>query len=254
MNIRFDGKTAVITGGATGIGFACAELMLASGAKVIILDLPNDQLTSATNQLTANGDIRSYPLDLATPAGIAPTVSKIKNECGEIDVLIQTACQASAQPAEQITQHDWDTVYDVNTKGLFLMMQAVACQSMIPRNAGAIVNLSSVAGIRGMQEPLCAAHYSSSKGAAIQLTRQAAVEWAKYNIRTNAVAPGGVKTESIFELFPEMLTEAAKPVPLKRLSGPTDIAQAICFLASDAASMITGQILIIDGGASVVGV
>jgi NAD(P)-dependent dehydrogenase (short-subunit alcohol dehydrogenase family) len=149
-----------------------------------------------------------------------------------------------------LTEKDWDEVLGVNAKGLFFMMQAVAKQSMIPRRNGTIVNFSSVAGIRGMAEPLCSQHYSASKGAVVQITRQAAVEWAKYGIRANAVAPGGVNTSSRPGGPP---AEMLQPIPLKRVTEPWEVGAAVAFLASDNAAMITGQVLVIDGGGSVVG-
>jgi NAD(P)-dependent dehydrogenase (short-subunit alcohol dehydrogenase family) len=138
------------------------------------------------------------------------------------------------------------------------MMQAVAVQSMIPRKTGAIVNFASIAGIRGMVEPLCSQHYSASKGAVVQITRQAAVEWATHGIRTNAVAPGGVNTASRPAGPPPGapaggMPDLLAPIPLKRMTEPWEVAAAVCFLASDKAAMITGQILIVDGGGSVVG-
>jgi NAD(P)-dependent dehydrogenase (short-subunit alcohol dehydrogenase family) len=248
MNIRFDGKTAVVTGGARGIGNACAELLAESGAKVAIVDILGDVMDKSVKKLQKKGAARGYALDLNKVDDIAPVVGKIRKEMGEIDVLVQAAGIMRGGPAVNITPEEWDLVFNVNSRGLFFMMQAVAAQSMIPRSTGAIVNFASIAGLKGMMEPMCSAHYSASKGAVVQITKQAAIEWAKYNIRANAVAPGGVKTEAMAGALPEMIGEATKLVPLKRLSETIDIASGVCFLASDAANMITGQVLIIDGG------
>ncbi|MBP2653982.1 MAG: family NAD(P)-dependent oxidoreductase [Firmicutes bacterium] len=254
MDIRFDGKVAVVTGGARGIGYVCAQTMVESGAKVAIVDILADNLAEAVKKLGQKGEVKGYCLDLSKVGDIAPTVSKIREEMGEIDVLIQAAGILAGAPADKITEAEWDKVMNVNSKGVFFMMQAVTNQSMIPRNTGSIVNFASIAGVRGMKEPMCSAHYSASKGAAVQLTKQGAVEWAKYGIRVNAVAPGGVLSEGMKNAPPEMMKNATEPIPLKRLSKPEEIASGVCFLASEAASMITGQILIIDGGGSVVGV
>ena len=249
MDIRFDGKVAVITGGARGIGYACAEAMVASGAKVALIDIHAGNLQQAAQKLQSQGTVRGYQLNLAKVADISGIISKIREELGEIDVLIQAAGILSASPSEDISQDEWDTVMNVNSRAVFFMMQAVTDQSMKPRKAGSIVNFASIAGVRGMMPPLCSAHYSASKGAVVQLTKQGAVEWGKDNIRVNAVAPGGVMTENM-KAPPAALEQL---IPLKRLSQPSEIAAGVCFLASDAASMITGQILVIDGGGSAVG-
>ncbi|MBP2650481.1 MAG: family NAD(P)-dependent oxidoreductase [Firmicutes bacterium] len=255
MDIRFDGKVAIVTGAARGIGYVCAEMLVESGAKVAIVDILADTLAEAVETLGKKGTVKGYQLDLTKVEDIAPTVSKIREEMGEIDVLIQVAGILAGNPAEKITVAEWDKVMNVNSRSVFFMMQAVTGQSMIPRKSGSIVNFASIAGIRGMKEPLCSAHYSASKGAVVQLTQQGAVEWAKHDIRVNAVAPGGVLTNAMKSAPPEMLKNAIEPIPLKRLSKPEDIAAGVCFLASDvAANMITGQTLIIDGGGAVVGV
>jgi NAD(P)-dependent dehydrogenase (short-subunit alcohol dehydrogenase family) len=253
MDIRFDGKTVIVTGGARGIGFACARVMAESGARVAIVDILDDIMDDSVKKLQSKGTARGYRLDLSKVSDIGPTIARIREEMGEIDVLIQAAGILAANRGEVITESEWDTVMDVNAKGVFFMMQAVVVQSMIPRKTGSIVNFASIAGLKGMKEPLCSAHYSASKGAVVQLTRQAAVEWGKYNIRVNGVAPGGVKTDFIKGAPPEFLKDAAALIPLNRLSEPEEIASGVCFLSSNAASMVTGQILIIDGGGFVLG-
>ena len=145
---------------------------------------------------------------------------------------------------------EWDLMFQINAKGLFFMMQQVVAQSMT-KTGGSIVNFSSMAGIRGMRAGMASPHYSASKGAVVAMTRQAATEWAQYQVRCNAVAPGGVMTEAMKKMgFPE---EEMDPIPLRRLSEPKDIANAVVFLASEQAGMITGQTIVIDGGSSVVG-
>jgi NAD(P)-dependent dehydrogenase (short-subunit alcohol dehydrogenase family) len=253
MDIRFDGKTAIVTGGARGIGLACAELLLESGAKVAIVDKLGDIMDESLNRLQQKGSARGYRLDLSKVPDIGPTVARIREDLGEPDILIQAAGILAGKKGEDLTETEWDLVMDVNAKGLFFMMQAVVVQSMIPRKTGSIVNFASIAGLKGMKEPLQSAHYSASKGAVVQLTRQAAVEWGKYNIRVNAVAPGGVMTDFLKGAPPEFVKEAAALIPLGRLSQPEEIARGVCFLASSAASMVTGQILIIDGGGFALG-
>lgn len=256
MDIRFDGKTAVVTGAARGIGLACAQIMAESGAKVALVDVLGDSLTRSAKDLQDNGaDAKAYQLDLTKVQDVVSTVSRIREEMGEIDVLIQAAALLPVRPAQDITEEEWEVVFNVNCKALFFMMRTVVGQSMMDRKKGAIINFASMAGLLGMRPPLCAAHYSGSKGAVIQITKQAAVEWGGHNIRVNAVAPGGVKTETAIKLSggPEKMDEIAAMYPLKRFAEPRDIANGVCFLASDAADLITGHVLVIDGGGYAMG-
>lgn len=254
MDIRFDNKTVVITGGAGGIGFAIAEMMVESGAKVAIVDLVAEEKKDLLEKLQAKGTAKGYNLNLSKVSGIPAVIEAIRKDLGEIDVLVQAAGLLAGSPAVEITEENWDTVLNVNAKGLFFMMKEVVKQSMIPSgNGGSIVNFASMAGIRGMVEPMCSAHYSASKGAVVAMTMQAAVEWAKHGVRANAVAPGGVNVGGMKNMPPEHLEKVTAPVPLKKLSEAEDIASGVCFLASSAAQMVTGQTLVIDGGSCIVG-
>jgi len=255
MDIRFDGKVAMVTGSARGIGYCCAEVLVESGAKVALIDILEDRLADSVKNLQKKGAAKGYVLDLKKPADFASVVTKVRQELGEIDVLIQAAAIGPSAPAETITETDWDKIFDINSKAIFFMMQAVTGQSMIPRKSGSIVNFASIAGLRGMRAPLCSAHYSGSKGAVLALTRQGAVEWAPYNIRVNSVASGGCLTEMTLSIMgtPEGIAKACELVPLKKLSQPIDVASGVVFLASDAAKMITGQTLSIDGGSTILG-
>lgn len=254
MNVRFDGKIAVVTGGSKGLGYECAELLAVSGAKVAIIARDPERLNEAVERIAKKGGTaRGYSLDVSRIAQIAPAIQEIRAELGEIDVLVQAAGVMRAQPSQEITEADWDAVHNTNAKAVFFMMQAVVGQSMIPRGQGSIVNVASVAGLKGMREPLCAAHYCSSKGAVVQLSRQGAVEWAKHNIRVNTMAPGGVATEAIRGVPPEFLAKATELIPLGRFSTPAEVAAGVCYLASDEAFMITGQTIVMDGGGSVLG-
>jgi gluconate 5-dehydrogenase len=254
MDIRFDGKVAVVTGGSKGLGYDCAELLATSGAKVAIIARDKDRLALAVERIEKKGGIaRGYSLDVSQIPQIAATIEKIRADLGEIDILVQSAAVMRGQPSQQITEADWDAIYNTNVKAVFFMMQAVVGQSMIPRQKGVIVNVASIAGLKGMREPLCAAHYTSSKGAVIQMSRQGAVEWAKHNIRVNVIAPGGVKSEAIAGVPAEFMAKATELIPLKRFSEPAEVAAGICYLASDAAFMVTGHTLIMDGGGYVLG-
>ena len=250
MLIDFSEKVAVVTGAAGGIGYVCAQTLLESGAKVAILDINQEALNQATAKLSALGTVKGYVVNLGEVDSIAPVVSGIRADLGEIDVLVQCAGLMGGRPGLEVTQADWDRALNVNARGLFFMMQQVVSQSMQNRG-GSIVNFASMAGIRGMHPPMCSAFYSASKGAVVASTMQAAVEWASLGVRVNCVAPGGVETPAMKEMgFPP---EVVDPIPMKKLNQPQDVANCVAFLASDKAATITGQTIVIDGGASVVG-
>jgi 2-deoxy-D-gluconate 3-dehydrogenase len=168
---------------------------------------------------------------------------------GEIDILVCSAGQnAGVTPSVEITEDTWDAAFAVNVKGLFFCNQAVASQSMIPRKSGVIMNIASVAGLDGVGQ---VAPYCSSKSAVVNLIRAEAIEWAPYNIRVNGVAPTFVLTdlaERLFSQTPGMMEMIKSSIPLRRLATLEDVAAAVCFLVSDAAGMITGTVLPIDGG------
>ncbi|MBN1862746.1 MAG: SDR family oxidoreductase [Dehalococcoidales bacterium] len=247
MDFRLDNKVAMVTGAASGIGLACAEMLAEGGAKVALVDYNPETLAKATRKVAAKGTAKGYQLDVTDIPRIATTVSRIREEMGEIDILVCSAGVNIRQPAHEVTEEAWDTINNVNIKGLFFCNQAVAVQSMIPRKSGAIVNIASNMGLVGGPKRTA---YCASKGAVVQLTRAEAVDWAPYNIRINAVAPTWVLTELTRELlkdqaFSDFIIERT---PLQRLASVEEVAAAVCFLASDQAGIITGVILPVDGG------
>jgi NAD(P)-dependent dehydrogenase (short-subunit alcohol dehydrogenase family) len=248
VEVRFDNKVCVVTGSARGIGYAIADELVQSGGKVVMIDILADRLAGSAAELAKKGEVKAYPQDLRKISELGPLVEKIRAEVGEIDVLIQPAAVGPQRYAEDITEEEWDDVFAVNTKALFFLMREVVGQSMRRRKSGSIVNFSSIAGIAGMRKPLCSAHYSGSKGAVAAITRQAAMEWAEYGIRANAVASGGVLTEMTMSLIGDDLDKATALVPTGRLSEPAEVARLVAFYASDAAANVTGQIFVIDGG------
>lgn len=250
MEISFHNKNIVITGGAGGIGSACVKTFLDSGANVIIIDVNEEAIENVITEVQNQGSVKGWAVNLTEVEQIERVVEEISREVGQIDVLIQTAGLLKSKPGLEITPSEWDLMMNINTRGMFFMMQQVVKKSM-KDYGGAIVNFSSMAGIRGMNEAMASAHYSASKGAVVSMSMQAATEWAKYGVRVNAIAPGGVKTPAMEEA--KFDTDLLKPVPLHKLSRPQDIANAVVFLASDKAEMITGQTLVVDGGSSAVG-
>ncbi|OGO22550.1 MAG: hypothetical protein A2144_02360 [Chloroflexi bacterium RBG_16_50_9] len=253
MNILFKDKVALVTGGSRGIGFRCAELLAGGGAKLAIIGRDPDNLAGATAKIQKIGAARGYQLDVADLSRIDGIVKQVINELGEIDILVCSAGinQAGPRAAVDITETEWDRVMTTNLKGLFFMNKAVARHSMIPRKTGAIVNISSQASLIGL--PNCAP-YASSKAGVNHLTRLEALEWAAYNIRVNAVAPTWTLTDLVKPVFassPKFEENELSKIPLRRFATVDDVANAVCFLASDAAGMITGITLPVDGGRTI---
>lgn len=251
MEINLKGKTAIVTGGAGGIGLSIVKGLLDCGAKVAILGSNQTNLDRALEEVRGLGTAITCRCDLSDLSAIGPAVTSVRQQLGEIDILVQSHGLLRGKAGLDLSPQEWNEVISVNLSGLFFMMQQVVSQSMKDRG-GAIVNISSMAGIRGMTPPMCSAHYSASKGGVVAVTMQGAVEWASLGIRVNAIAPGGVLTGGMAAMGGPP-PQVVAPVPMKKLSMPEDIANAACFLSSDLAAMITGQTLVIDGGSSVVG-
>lgn len=256
MDVRFDGKIALVTGGGSGIGYTTARLLAESGAKVVITGSNGEKLCRATEMLREHGEVCSEVIDITDRQSVIDGVERIRQRIGEIDVLIQCAGRGFH---DGDIYENWNRSMELNATGTFQMMKEVVERSMLPRNTGSIVNIASMAGIRGMMKPLSEFGYSASKAAVTGLTRQAAVMWAEEGIRVNAVAPGGVCSGGVgLSDKPVMIPDDsnnlyAEIIPTHRLSTTTEIAAAALFLASDFSSNTTGQIMVIDGGASQIG-
>jgi NAD(P)-dependent dehydrogenase (short-subunit alcohol dehydrogenase family) len=249
MDIRLDNKVAVVTGGTRGIGLSCAEYLAASGATVAVIGRQTEHVEGATGIVSKKGKARGYQLDLADVQAIAPTIAKIRKDLGEIDILVCSAGIDLGKPtlAVNVTPEDWDRLHAVNSRGVFFTNQAVAVQSMIPRKNGSIINIGSSVGLVGA--PNCMP-YNTSKAVVYQLTRSEAVEWGPYNVRVNCVAPTWVDTDLARPLLtlPGFMEHELTKIPLNRIATLDDVAAAVCFLASDLATMITGIALPVDGG------
>ena len=247
MDFDLKNKIAVVTGGSSGIGLACAELLATSGAHVAIIARDPVRLKVAVKNIQKKGNAVKYQLDVTDIASIPLTIEKIRKEVGEIDILVCSAGVNVNKPAHEFTEEDWDMIVSTNTKGLFFCNQAVAIQSMIPNKRGSIINIASQMGIVGGQKR---AIYCASKGGVIQLTRAEAIDWAPYNIRVNAVAPTFVKTAMTEKTLSdsESMAWIKDNILFDRLVTVEEVAAAVCFFASDEAAMITGTVLPIDGG------
>lgn len=238
----WNGKVALVTGGASGVGKATADLLFARGAHVAVVDRNGEALAELDpTMLTCAGDI----LDAEAMRQLA---AQVVRRWGRIDVLVNNAGAEHTASALDTAAPDWARVIGVNVTGTLHVSQAVL-PTMLAQKRGAIVNVASISGLLGWPQ---SAAYCTAKGGVVQLTRQMAVDYGPSNIRVNAVAPGTTLTPMIERLFDDMPTGARADIeelhPIGRFAQPSEIAKAIAFLASDAASFITGAILPVDGG------
>ena len=240
-----DRPTALITGGARGIGYACAEAIAENGARIVLADIDETGVREAAERL--GGDAVGIHCDMGDAAQIAAMFDRIEAEIGPLSVLVNCAgiaipCDFLETPLEQFT-----SVIDVNLTGTFLATQ-LAAKSMIAAGiAGSIVNMSSVNAQVAI--PTIAA-YCASKGGVMQLTKASALALAPHGIRVNAVGPGSIDTAMMAAVNenPEAMRVAMSRTPLKRMGTPREVAEIVAFLASDKASYITGETVYVDGG------
>ncbi|MEM2106984.1 MAG: SDR family NAD(P)-dependent oxidoreductase [Candidatus Bathyarchaeia archaeon] len=242
------GKIALVTGAGSGLGRASAIRLARDGADLILWGRTESKLAQTGEEILRLGRrCKWYSVDVNKTNEIQEAVRRTRREFGEIDILVNSAGVNIPQRAEEVTVEAWDTIVDTNLKGLFFCCQAVGVQSMIPRRKGVIVNISSQAGKVAL--PYRAA-YCASKGGVDQVTRVLAYEWARYNIRVNAVAPTFVETPFTEKMLadPEFRNFVMDNIPLKRLATQDEVAAAVSFLVSDEAGIITGAVLPVDGG------
>jgi NAD(P)-dependent dehydrogenase (short-subunit alcohol dehydrogenase family) len=244
IQLGLQDKVVLITGASQGIGAACAQRFAREGAKVVLADV-ND----AAGQVLALALNGAYVhCDVGSKAQIDALIEKTLALHGRIDVLVNNAGIFKAAPFLEVSEEDFDAVIRVNLKGSFLMAQAAARAMVSTHTKGSIVNMSSVNGVLAIPT---IASYNMSKGGINQLTRVAALALADHGIRVNAVAPGTIATELAQKAV--LTDDAAKAkimsrTPMRRLGEPSEIADVVAFLASDAASYITGEIVTVDGG------
>jgi 3-oxoacyl-[acyl-carrier protein] reductase len=242
---QMQGKVALITGGARGIGRAIAEKLGGLGANLVIFDVLDDVSVAAEEMSSALG-VKTLGLrvDVTDSEQVDAAVATVLKDMGGLDILVNNAGITRDGLIMRMKDQDWDLVLRINLKGSFLCTRA-ASRPMLKKRSGRIINIASVVGLMGNAGQ---ANYSASKAGMIGLTKSAAKEFGARGLTVNAVAPGYIKTAMTDKLTDEQQSKMMDLVPLKRLGEVADIASAVAFLASDEAAYITGQVLTVDGG------
>ncbi len=243
---RLTGRTALVTGGARGIGLATCEALAEAGARVILTDRDADVAEASAARLREAGlDVIADRLEVTDSAAVEALAAKYP----DVDVLVNNAGIARSNvPAETMSDDVWSSVIDINLNGLFWCCRSFGTR-MLERGAGAIVNVGSMSGFI-VNRPQEQAQYNASKAAVHQLTRSLAAEWAPRGVRVNAVAPTYIETEMNHYVYndPELMRHWVGGTPQNRMGRPDEVAAVILFLASEAASLMTGSIVLADGG------
>jgi 3-oxoacyl-[acyl-carrier protein] reductase len=242
MKIDLAGRTALVTGSTRGIGRAIADALAGAGARVAVVG--RDQARAADAAAAVGHGAQGFAADVGDPASIAALVEAVEKAFGQIDILVNNAGLTRDNILFRIKDDDWDTVIDANLRGAFLAIRA-ASRGMIKRRWGRIINIASIVGITGNKGQ---ANYAASKAGLIGLTKSVAKELGSRNVLVNAVAPGFIETDMTAAMTPDARAALSGQIPLERLGSPRDIAGVVTFLASDYASYITGQTLVVDGG------
>lgn len=250
-NPSISGRTALVTGAASGIGRAIARALAHEGASVGLLDRDLDALTQLQQEIASDGGRAAVTeADVSDRDSMDRAVDLVTTRLGPLRMAVNAAGIANAAPAEEMPRSQWETLYGVNVTGVFLSCQAEFLAMQEHQQGGAIVNIASMSGVianRGLRQ----AHYNSAKAAVTQMSRSLAVEWATSGVRVNALSPGYTATP--MNSRPEMadrMRQFADQVPMQRVAEPAEMAGPACFLLSDAASYVTGVDLLVDGGAT----
>lgn len=249
---RFEGKVAVVTGGASGIGKATAEKFMEEGAKVAIIDVSKRVGEEAVSEMKAKGfDPLLLIGDVTRSSDVKRMVREVRDRFGRIDVLFNNAGILVEGTVEEVSEEDWDRIMAVNVKGVFLMTKEVG-PLMVEQGKGAIVNTASCSGLVGDRGAIA---YNTSKGAVVLMTKCLALDYALKNIRVNCVCPGEIETPMFLQEVArrdvpveEYRAELCDVHPIGRLGKPREVADTVLFLASDDASFITGAAVSVDGG------
>lgn len=242
---RLHGKVSIVTGAARGIGKATAILFAKEGGNVVLADVLEEgrDVADSVNRMIGRDAAIFVKTDVSRDEDVKNLVEVTLERFGKIDVLVNNAGVGHFKDIMETSVDEWDRVINVNLKGAFLCCKYVV-PHMVRAGGGSIINVSSVVGVRGGER--CVA-YAASKAGIIGLTKALATDLMKYNIRVNAVAPRAIETQMMYEYKGEELTERLKKYPFGRLGKPEEVANAILFLASDEASYIVGEVLVVGG-------
>ncbi len=243
---RFTDKVVLVTGAAIGIGRAAAVAFATEGARVAILDLTEDGLRETAAAVSeAGGDVLSIMCDVSFPEQVAAAIKQVVGRFGRLDVAFNNAgVENEAAALHEIELEDWDRILGINLRGTFLCMKHEIAQ-MVRQGNGVVVNTSSGAGICGVEG---GASYAASKHAIIGMTKSAALDYAKQNIRVNAVLPGNIETPMMNRFTGGDIQKAIDLEPVGRLGQPEEIAESVLWMSSDLGGFVTGSTIVVDGG------
>lgn len=249
------GKTALVTGSSRGLGLQMAEALGSHGARVLLSSRKADDLVQAQAHLTRLGIEADWiAADLGSETGIATLADGALERLGHVDILVNNAGASWGAPAEDHPVEGWDKVFNLNVRSVFLLTQRIGKHSMIPRRSGRVINIASIAGLRGNPPgTMQTIAYNTSKAALMNFTRALAGEWGRHCITVNALAPGFFPSRMSQGLIDSVGERSlVRFVPLQRLGDDEDLKGAVLLFASNAGKHITGQVLAVDGGASAV--
>ncbi|MEW5915696.1 MAG: 3-oxoacyl-[acyl-carrier-protein] reductase [Gemmatimonadota bacterium] len=242
ISIDLSGKHALVTGSTRGIGHAIAQTLSAAGARVAIVGRDKTKADAVAQEI--GNAAQGFACDVADPAAVTQLVADVEKTFGSVDILVNNAGLTRDNLLMRLKDEDWDAVLNANLRGAFAAMRA-ATRGMMKKRWGRVINIASVVGLTGNKGQ---ANYAASKAGLIGLTKAVAKELASRNVLINAIAPGFIETDMTAALTADARSALIAQIPLEKLGTPRDVAHAVAFLASDFASYITGQVIVVDGG------